>query len=82
MQQVTQIRSCLFGEADGGLLTGSAEGELSAERLKWMRHAARVHVQHNFNRKKNLKSFGDLFLARIVRTVEEIPNESFVLQQI
>ena len=30
--------------------------------LDWIRHAARVQVLHNFNRKKNLARFGDQFL--------------------
>ncbi len=54
----------------------------ATSRLNWIRHAARVHVQHNFNRKKNLESFGDAFLRRIAPQTELIPHENFVLQQI
>ncbi len=36
-----------------------------ASQLHWMRHAAQVQVRHNFNRKKNLESFVDLFLERV-----------------
>lgn len=54
----------------------------SAGRLDWVRHAARVQVGHNFNRKKNLKSFGDLFIRRIAAPTESIPDKNFVLQQI
>src|SRR5579871_5670410 len=50
--------------------------------LDWIRHAARVQVQHNFNRQKNLESFGDLFLARIPPE-KKIPRHAhLVLQQI
>jgi glycosyltransferase involved in cell wall biosynthesis len=44
---------------------GSAEHPLRSHRLygvrqlDWIRHAARVQVLHNFNRKKNLESFAD-----------------------
>lgn len=50
--------------------------------LDWMRHAARVQIRHNFNRKQNLESFGDLFIRRIAPQAESIPNENLVLQQI
>lgn len=53
-----------------------------AQQLKWVRHAARAQVQHNFNRKRNLELFADLFLQRIAAHDESIPNENFVLQQI
>jgi colanic acid/amylovoran biosynthesis glycosyltransferase len=51
-------------------------------RLDWMRHAARLQVRHNFNRRKNLESFGDLFVQRIDPQAEKAVHESFVLQQI
>jgi colanic acid/amylovoran biosynthesis glycosyltransferase len=54
----------------------------AARRLDWVRHAARVQVRHNFNRKWNLESFGDLFLDRISPHTESVPHENFVLQQI
>jgi len=53
----------------------------AAQQLNWIRHAARSHVRHNFNGKKNLKSFGDLFLAHITHN-ESTLHENFVLQQI
>lgn len=34
-------------------------------RLDWLVHAARLQVQHNFNRKRNLMEFGDRFLDLI-----------------
>jgi len=54
----------------------------AARQLDWMRHAARVHVLHNFDRCKNLEAFGDLFIERIGPRTESIPDENFVLQQI
>lgn len=55
----------------------------STNRLNWIRHAARLHVFHNFNRKKNLKSFTNLFLQRIFPIQsKDLPHASSVLQQI
>jgi glycosyltransferase involved in cell wall biosynthesis len=54
----------------------------AAGQLDWMRHAARVQVRHNFNRKWNLEAFGDLFLQRIAPQTESVAHEDFVLQQI
>jgi glycosyltransferase involved in cell wall biosynthesis len=51
-------------------------------RLDWMRFAAQVQVHHNFNHKKNLESFADIFLQRIAPRTESTPDENFVLQQI
>jgi hypothetical protein len=60
--------------------------------LDWIRHAARVQVLHNFNRRKNLTRRGDQFLQRI--TEQDCaarnsgtpdwspPHEDLVLQQI
>jgi glycosyltransferase involved in cell wall biosynthesis len=53
----------------------------AARQLDWVRHAAHVQVRHNFNRQKNLKSFGDLFLERIAPHTS-LPHENSVLQQI
>lgn len=53
-----------------------------ASQLNWIRHAARVQVHHNFNRKKNLASFADLFLQLVAAQAESLPHENFVLQQI
>jgi colanic acid/amylovoran biosynthesis glycosyltransferase len=61
----------------------AASGLSSARRpLDWVRHAARVQVQRNFNRSKNLKSFGDVFMQRILSQTESALHEDFVLQQI
>ncbi len=54
----------------------------AARQLHWVQHAARVQVRQNFNRNKNLESFGELFLRRVARQPESIPHENFVLQQI
>jgi colanic acid/amylovoran biosynthesis glycosyltransferase len=60
-----------------------AKPEDSAQGLDWVRHAARLQVSHNFNRKKNLQSFTDLFLQHAFRSRGEAhPNASSVLQQI
>jgi colanic acid/amylovoran biosynthesis glycosyltransferase len=57
--------------------------EDSARYLDWVRHAARVHVGHNFKRKKNLQSFTELFLQHGFRSRgEALPQASSVLQQI
>lgn len=58
--------------------------QLSSEvlELDWIRHAARVQVLHNFNRSKNLESFGDVFLQRVARQTESMTHEDFILQQI
>lgn len=49
-------------------------------RLDWMRHAARTYVNRNFNRKRNLESFANLFLRRISPQYEAVPHENLVLQ--
>ena len=54
----------------------------AAGQLDWIRHAARVQVRHNFNRKWKLESFGDLFLQRIAPQTESVAHENLVLQQI
>jgi len=54
----------------------------TARQLDWVRHAARLQVRHNFNRRTNLKSFGDLFIPRVAARREHLPHEDFVLQQI
>lgn len=37
------------------------EGKSIATRSTWIRHAAQLHVLHNFNRRKNLANFSDHF---------------------
>jgi colanic acid/amylovoran biosynthesis glycosyltransferase len=53
-----------------------------ARQLDSVRHSARVRVRHDFNRSRNLESFGDLFLQRIAPRTESVPHENLVLQQI
>jgi glycosyltransferase involved in cell wall biosynthesis len=53
-----------------------------ARQLDWIRREARHHVRQNFNRSKNLETFGDMFLRRIASRTENIPHEDFILQQI
>jgi glycosyltransferase involved in cell wall biosynthesis len=54
----------------------------AANRLDWVRHAAQIQVRHNFNRKKNLEKFGDLFLQLTAKRARSLPHEDLVLQQI
>jgi colanic acid/amylovoran biosynthesis glycosyltransferase len=54
----------------------------AARQLDWIRHAAHAQVRHNFNRTANLKSFGDLFLARVAPRQTSLPDANLVLQQI
>lgn len=78
VERLLFIRALLqarFGKHPSHLIT-------AARQLDWMRHAAQVQVRHNFNRKKNLNSFGDLFLSRIVPSIEKLPHANLVLQQI
>jgi glycosyltransferase involved in cell wall biosynthesis len=64
-----------------------AERRYAASGLDWIRHAARVQVLHNFNRRKNLSNFCQRFLERIgphevIPKDWSPPYESAVLQQI
>jgi glycosyltransferase involved in cell wall biosynthesis len=54
----------------------------AAKQLDWVRHGARVQVRHNFNRTKNLQSFGDLFMQRTAPQSRRFGDENSVLQQI
>lgn len=58
------------------------EGRAPADRLNWIRHAARVHVLHNFNRRHNLTCFGDVFLQSFEPNDRSLGNENPVLQQV
>jgi glycosyltransferase involved in cell wall biosynthesis len=58
------------------------EDRNAVTRLDWVRHAARVHVLHNFSRRENLTHFGDRFLQLIASRNWRPPCEDFVLQQI
>lgn len=50
--------------------------------LEWIRHAARVQVRANFNRRKNLESFGELFLRQVTSGWDGGFDEDSVLQQV
>lgn len=56
--------------------------QLLTQRMDWIRHASRLHVEHNFNRQKNLNHFCDLFLERVAPASEESFYEGTVLQQV
>lgn len=43
-------------------------------RLDWIRHAARVHVLHNFNHKENLTTFTDRFLQAVSADILQTHN--------
>jgi colanic acid/amylovoran biosynthesis glycosyltransferase len=60
----------------------AARKNTTASSLDWIRHAAQLHVRQNFNRRKNLEAFCDIFLSRIRQQKESLPHEDFVLQQI
>jgi glycosyltransferase involved in cell wall biosynthesis len=64
-------------------LMQAPEGSPSPGRkLDQIRHAARVQVRENFNRRRRLQTFGDFFLRRVGPQSESLPHEDFVLQQI
>lgn len=79
LECLSLIRRLIASEARS-LRTGSPPPH--SQRLAWIRHAARLHIQHNFDRSRNLERFADTFLERLGRQVEKIPNENLVLQQI
>ena len=54
----------------------------TAKPLDWVRYGANVQVRHNYNRKKNLESFGDLFIQRTGPPPGSIHREDSVMQQI
>jgi len=64
------------------LTEAERHGRHFSRQLAWVRHAARTHVRHNFDREKNLESFCDAFLSRIAPPVETLPHENLILQQI
>jgi colanic acid/amylovoran biosynthesis glycosyltransferase len=64
----------------------SRKDRYATSRVDWIRHAARVQVQQNFNRSKNLSRFGNMFLKRIAPDEPgrdgRSADENLVLQQI
>ncbi|HEV2401710.1 MAG TPA: glycosyltransferase [Candidatus Sulfotelmatobacter sp.] len=71
------IHSVLIHETEGKW-AGPGKPDL----FRWIRHAARTQIQHNFNRSKNLDAFANCFVNRIVSVREMSANENLVLQQI
>jgi glycosyltransferase involved in cell wall biosynthesis len=56
---------------------------LPTTQLDWVRHGAKVQVRNNFDRKTNLNSFAEMFIARLGARNRGIHHhESPVLQQI
>jgi colanic acid/amylovoran biosynthesis glycosyltransferase len=53
----------------------------SANRLHWIRHAARVQILHNFSCQENLTRFGGTFL-QLIGNNRSSPHENSLLQQI
>jgi colanic acid/amylovoran biosynthesis glycosyltransferase len=82
LRQVIAIDGMLREERKAARLSASVPSKQRRARLEWIRHAARTHVSHNFNRKKNLEMFCDIFLERTIQQSEEIPDANLVLQQI
>ena len=76
------IRAPLQAPDHSDLDDGPAAGYSTPRQLDWVRHAARVQVRDNFNRSRNLESFGELFIQRISPQTESVPDANFVLQQI
>jgi glycosyltransferase involved in cell wall biosynthesis len=54
----------------------------ATNRLDWMRHAAQIQVRDNFNRKKTLGKFADLFIQVTGKRARSLPHEDLVSQQI
>lgn len=63
-------------------ISEQAHAREGARFLRWMRHGARAQVRHNFNKKRNLELFADLFLSRVAPQIENLPDENPILQQI
>lgn len=79
--QLNFINSSLHAESPRPT-RGYKELLLAGQPLDWIRHAARVQVLHNFNRRKNLESFSGAFITRITPRPESGFHEDPVLQQV
>jgi colanic acid/amylovoran biosynthesis glycosyltransferase len=73
------IRSLMQAPDDPHLRPYISSADAQLDRVGLAAHA---HILHNFNRRKNLQLFGDLFLRRIASQAESVAHENFVLQQI
>jgi colanic acid/amylovoran biosynthesis glycosyltransferase len=64
---------------------GQSEAAISVDAdppLAAIRRAATAHIRQNFNRKKNLECFADLFLERVSSRGENSGDANLILQQI
>ena len=57
-------------------------GDESAGLLQRIKHNAVTHVEQNFNRARNLQSFGDLFLQRTGAASQDRTHANLILQQV
>lgn len=74
--------NCLTQAQRGLQGSHSWRAQWASRQLELMAHDAQLQVQQNFNRSKNLETFGDLFVEKISPGTKSGPNENFVLQQI
>jgi glycosyltransferase involved in cell wall biosynthesis len=77
--RLLSIRSLMHAPDHPGLQRGVSPAR---KELDWVRHAARVQVRHNFNRKKNLESFGDVLIRLVAAQARSLSHENSILQQI
>jgi len=82
LEQLLSIRSADFAQTSRNQMQEFSDLQFSAEKLNCVRRAARIHVSQNFNKKKSLESFAEVFQRLVTPQVKDRPNESFVLQQI
>jgi colanic acid/amylovoran biosynthesis glycosyltransferase len=62
-----------------------SEDRCAVSRLRWIRHAARLQVLHNFNRRKNRTHFGERFLQLIADsnfTTQDSASENLAIQNL
>jgi colanic acid/amylovoran biosynthesis glycosyltransferase len=77
--QVMQVESLTRWRRISGVGSSRSSGP---NRVDLLRRAAPAYVHLHFDRTTNLKTFGDLFLARTAPNQERPPHEDLVLQQI
>jgi hypothetical protein len=65
--------------AEGDSFPGRSQAGLNLQHIR--RHAMQ-HVRENFERKKNLRVFGDRFVERISTNYPSRTDANFILQQI
>ena len=79
VESLVRIRSLMLAQDRA---RSQPSGLATIGQLDWIRYGARVQVRHNFNRKKNLESFAELFIPRTTPQIASLPHENSVLQQI